>query len=82
MWYDIIILESSIFFYDMWQMYDIILNPNLKLKEKKRENVNKNENKIEFIIYNSGNISLSSSGLNLLSSLSTYSSKIYNQYHL
>ena len=55
----------------MWQMYDITLSPNLKLKEKNRENTNKNENKIKSIIYNSDNVSLSFSGLNLLSSLST-----------
>jgi len=50
----------------MWQMYDIILSPNLKLKEKKK-NTNKNENKIKSIIYNSDNVSLSFSSLNLLS---------------
>jgi len=39
MWYDIIILKSSIFF------YNIILNPNSKFKNKKikrKENINKN----------------------------------------
>jgi len=39
MWYDIIILKSSIFF------YNIILNPNSKSKNKKikrKENINKN----------------------------------------